>query len=111
MPLLLLLAFGIMFIPMILSGRKESKKKAALLASIRKGDRVQTAGGIIGTVADINQDDLVLRMEEGRIRFAKSAIVGVLKSANFGKPEDNKADQKADQKGDQKTETGTLSIP
>lgn len=97
MPLLLLLAFGIMFIPMILSGRKEAKKKAQLLSLMRKGDRVQTAGGITGVITELGQDDVVLRMEEGRIRFAKSAIVGILKSspvngkADEGKPEINAA--------------------
>lgn len=81
LPIFLLVAFGIMFIPMIFAGRREAKKKAELIASVKKGDTIQTAGGIIGYVHDINQDDIVLRLEDGRMRVAKSAVVGVLKSS------------------------------
>ena len=57
-----------------------------MIASLRKGDKVQTNGGIIGTVAELGQDDVVLKVEEGRIRFAKAAVTGVLKSST-AKPE------------------------
>ncbi len=86
LPLLMILAFAIMFIPMILSGRREQKKRAELMASLRKGDKVQTTGGIIGTIAEMGQDDVVLKVEEGRIRFAKAAVSGVLRSSTT-KPE------------------------
>lgn len=86
LPLLMILAFAIMFIPMILSGRREQKKRNELMASLRKGDKVQTNGGIIGTIAELGQDDVVLKVEEGRIRFAKAAVSGVLRSSTT-KPE------------------------
>lgn len=86
LPLLMLLAFGIMFIPMILSGRREQKKRTELMASLRKGDKVQTNGGIIGTISELGQDDVVLKVEEGRIRFAKAAVTGVIRPSTT-KPE------------------------
>lgn len=86
LPLLMILAFAIMFIPMILSGRREQKKRAELMASLRKGDKVQTNGGIIGTITELGQDDVVLKVEEGRIRFAKAAVSGVVRSSTT-KPE------------------------
>ncbi|MFZ4429658.1 MAG: preprotein translocase subunit YajC [Phycisphaerales bacterium] len=86
LPLLMILAFAIMFIPMILSGRREQKKRTELMASLRKGDKVQTNGGIIGTIAELGQDDVVLKVEEGRIRFAKASVSGVLRSSTT-KPE------------------------
>lgn len=65
-----------------LGQRKERRKRAEMLAGIKKGDRIQTLGGIIGTVAEMHGDELVLRVDESsntRIRFAKSAIGQVLR--------------------------------
>ena len=95
--LMVLLAFGVMFISMLLSGRKDQKKRKELIESMRKGDKVQTGGGIIGTVAEIGQDDVVLKVEEGRIRFAKAAIVSVLRSSG-AKAEAQIAEPKSESK-------------
>lgn len=79
--LMLILILG-MFLLMALSGRKERKRRAALLSSIKKNDRVQTAGGIIGVITEIQGDEIVLRVDEGsntKIRFARSAIQQVLR--------------------------------
>jgi len=85
----MLLALGAMFILMIfLSGRAqraERKKKSALLAALGKHDRVQTIGGIIGTVCEIRDDEVVVKIDEAtnaKMRFAKSAIQQVLRSAH-----------------------------
>lgn len=43
---------------------KERKKKEALLNSIQRGDRVLTRGGIYGTVADIREQVLILKINE-----------------------------------------------
>jgi preprotein translocase subunit YajC len=75
----------VMFLMTAMTGRKDKKKKAELLASVKKGDKVQMIGGEIGTVADLNNDEIVLRVEEGRIRFARSALQVVLSSKS--KPE------------------------
>lgn len=67
-----------------LGGRKEKKKRAELLASVSRNDRVQTVGGIIGTVVELTDTEMVLRVDEAantRIRFARSAIQQVLRSS------------------------------
>lgn len=79
--LIMILLLGMM-VMVTLSGRKERKRRAALLASIKKQDRVQTAGGIIGTIVEMQGDEVVLRVDEGsntKIRFARSAIQQVLR--------------------------------
>ncbi|MDX2132534.1 MAG: preprotein translocase subunit YajC [Planctomycetota bacterium] len=70
----------VMVLVSVFGGRKEKKRRQELLAGIKRGDRVQTMGGIIGTIAELGDDDVVLRLEEGRVRVAKSAIQGVLQS-------------------------------
>lgn len=81
LPLVLLVAlmvFGSM------SQRKEQRRRRELLASVQRNDRVQTIGGVIGTVAELTDDEIVLRVDEAsntRVRFARSAVQQVLRKA------------------------------
>lgn len=68
---------GVMLLVTSLAKRKENKKRDELLGSIKKGDQVLTYGGIFGTVAEVRDDSVVLRVDENantKIRFHKSAI-------------------------------------
>lgn len=63
---------------------KEKKKRQAMLSSISRSDRVQTLGGIIGTVVEMRDDEVVLRVDEAtntKITFSKNAVQGVMKKA------------------------------
>lgn len=89
-----------MFILMIfLSGRAqraEKKKKQALLSSLKKHDRVQTIGGVLGTISEIRDDEVILRVDDAnntRMHFAKSAIQQVVRAAAGSKSD---ADETAD---------------
>lgn len=75
----------LMFVMMAMSGRKQRKQHQKMLASLAKNDKVQTTGGIIGTIVEIKDREVVLRVDEQsstRIRFARSAIAHVLRSQN-----------------------------
>lgn len=81
---ILLLFFLVMIVSSFMTQRRERRRREELLAGISKFDRVQTIGGIIGTVQEVRGDEVVLKVDENsntRIRFAKSAIQQVLKSA------------------------------
>lgn len=88
--LLVPLLFGLMIFMIVtsmFSGRKEKKRRAEMLASVKKRDRVQTVGGIIGTVVEMKGEEIVLKVDEGsntRIRFARTAVQQVIKSAKGG---------------------------
>jgi len=61
--------------------RRDRKKREALINAIKKHDRVQTIGGVIGSVVEIKPDTVVLKVDESsntRITFARSAIQQVL---------------------------------
>ena len=45
-----------------------------LFSSLKNNDRVLTNAGIIGTVANIKDDEVSLKLEEGRVRVLKSSI-------------------------------------
>lgn len=68
----------VMILMSVMGGRKEKKKRAELMESLKKGERVQTIGGVLGTITEIGEQDLVLRVEEGRIRVLKTAVQTVL---------------------------------
>lgn len=76
-----LLMIGVFWFFVLGGQRRDKKKRAALLAAIRKGDKVQTAGGIIGTVVDVRPADVLLKVDENtntRIKFARTAIQNIL---------------------------------
>lgn len=78
----MLLFFGFLMITTMLQGRKEKKRKAELLNSIARHDRVQTVGGMIGTVVELSDTEAVLRVDEStnsRVRVTRSSIQTVLK--------------------------------
>lgn len=80
---ILLFAFlGLMIVTQIFAGRKQKKQREAMLSSIQRHDRVQTVGGIIGSVAEVRDDEVVLKVDEAtntKIRIARSAVSAVLK--------------------------------
>ncbi|MEO0512346.1 MAG: preprotein translocase subunit YajC [Planctomycetota bacterium] len=68
--------------------KKEKKKKEALMSSLTKQDKVQTIGGVIGTIIELQDDSIVLRVDDTsntRIRFARSAIQQVLTESHLRK--------------------------
>jgi preprotein translocase subunit YajC len=78
---------GVLVLMMVLSGRakkKEETKKASMLSALKRHDRVQTIGGIIATVSEVRDTEVVLTIDEQsktRLRVAKSAIQQVLREA------------------------------
>jgi len=83
--LLPMMLFGFlifMVLTMVMSGRKEKRKRAELLSSLAKHDKVQTAGGMIGTIAEIKGEEVVLKVDEStntKIRFNRSSVTAILK--------------------------------
>jgi preprotein translocase subunit YajC len=77
LPILLLLP--VMYLVMIRPQQKKQKQWAEMLASIKTGDRVTTAGGIRGIILSIKEDAIVVRVAPDNIKLevAKSAIASV----------------------------------
>lgn len=60
--------------------RKAEKQKALMLSNLKKGDKVETAGGIRGSVTQVDGDEITVKVDEGsntKLRFARRAIVTV----------------------------------
>lgn len=81
---LVMLMIVVMLIFTIWSSRRDRKKREALISSVKKHDRVQTIGGVIGSVVEVKPDYIVLKVDESsntRITFARSAVQQVLTSS------------------------------
>ena len=77
MSLLLMLAlmFLVMWLFMIRPQRKQQKKLEEMRNSLKKGDKVVTAGGIYGTVADVDERTVLVKVDgEVKLRVDKSSI-------------------------------------
>jgi preprotein translocase subunit YajC len=54
--------------------RTRAKKQAEMASSLQMGDKVQTFGGVYGTVESMDEDSVVLRIEDGKMRISRRAI-------------------------------------
>ncbi len=67
----------ILYLFVFRSKRQETKKRSNMLSTLKRGDRVQTIGGILGTVVEARDTDVLLKVDESsntKIRFSRNAI-------------------------------------
>ena len=76
----LILIFAIMYFLLIRPQQKKLKQHQAMVASLRRGDQVVTAGGLIGKVSKIKDDaEVEVELAEGvKDRVVRSTIGQVL---------------------------------
>lgn len=80
----MMLIFGAVILFMMMLGggsRKAKKKQAEMLTAMSKGDRVVSIGGIRGSVVEVREDEVVVKVDENnntRMKFSKEAIREVL---------------------------------
>jgi preprotein translocase subunit YajC len=85
----LMLGLLVLYFFIFRSKRNQDRKRQDMLGELKRGDRVQTIGGAFGTVVDVREQDVVVKVDEStntKIRFIRSAIHRVL--------EDEKSDTK-----------------
>ncbi len=77
--LLPLLLIPVLYLVMIRPQQKRQKEWQTMLASIKTGDRVTTAGGIRGIIISVKDDAYVIRVAPDNIKLevSKSAIASV----------------------------------
>jgi len=67
---------AVFYFMLIRPQRKRQAKHTELVSSLKRGDKVVTAGGIFGEIDSIGDTSVVLTLEDGaKIRIAKSSIV------------------------------------
>jgi preprotein translocase subunit YajC len=74
--MLMLLLVG-MIVFSFFSGRKQRKKRSAMLDTLQKRDTVLTRGGVFGTIVEIKPDRVILKVDESsntRITVLRDSI-------------------------------------
>ncbi|MGA2500637.1 MAG: preprotein translocase subunit YajC [Tepidisphaeraceae bacterium] len=77
----LMLVVVVFYFLMMKSKRGQEKERDSMLKSMKKNDRIRTIGGILGTVVEVRDDEVVVKVDETnnvKIRFARSAIHAVV---------------------------------
>ena len=75
------------------SKKKQEQKHRDMLSGLKKGDKITTLGGIIGTVIEVRDDEVVVKVDETnnvRMRFIRGAIRDVGQGAKSDAPDQKK---------------------
>jgi preprotein translocase subunit YajC len=76
---MMLIMFAVVYFLMIRPEQKKQKQRQAMLQAIKKGDRVMTSAGILGTVGSIKDTSIMVKIAENTVvEFTKSAVTTVL---------------------------------
>ena len=65
---------GVFYMLIIRPQRKRTQAQKQLAETLQVGAEVRTIGGIHGTVVSLDDESVVLKVEDGRIRVTKRAI-------------------------------------
>ncbi|MDX1565858.1 MAG: preprotein translocase subunit YajC [Phycisphaeraceae bacterium] len=91
MVILVLFMWFMVFLPQ----RRERKRHAQMMSGMGKGDKVVTNGGIVGTVVEVREGEVILKVDESnntRLKFLPDAIRGVVDKKGGEKSEDAASD-------------------
>ena len=98
MIIMIVLMFAIMYFLMIRPENKRKKKAQEMRDSLKKGDVITTIGGIVGKIAHVNKDTIIIETSEDRVRMelTKWAVssVGIQTGEQ---PEQSKKDEKKEE--------------
>ncbi len=98
---------GIFYFMLIRPENKRKKEAEEMRSSVRKGDKITTIGGIVGTVVDVKENNIVIETsaDQVRLELAKWAISSNETAEEHAKAEAKKAEEaKAKAKAAKKAE-------
>jgi preprotein translocase subunit YajC len=77
-PMILLVV--VFYFILIRPQQKRAKELAKLVSSIKSGDKVVTASGIIGTVTSVKDRTVALRSGDAKMEVTKASVTEILES-------------------------------
>ena len=100
----LILIFVVFYFLLIRPQQRKAKDHKTMLDALRRGDRIVTGGGIIGTVARVDSpEEITVDIADGvRVRVLRSTITSVL-----AKPDPAAAREAAKQREESRAKAGT----
>ncbi len=77
---LMIIMFAVMYFLIIRPQKQKEKKRQAMMANVRKQDRIVTAGGVHGVVVSVKENEVIVRIDDTKdvkIKVDKSALTSV----------------------------------
>ena len=74
---LMVIVMLVFYVFMMKSKKGQEQQRKNMLNQLKRGDRIQTIGGILGTVVDAREDEVLVKVDESsntKIRVTRSAI-------------------------------------
>ncbi len=80
----MILIFAAMYFLLIAPQRKKQKEHEKMLAALKAGDEVVTAGGLYGTITSVKEDRFVVRIGDNnhKVEVGKGFIHALVKKAD-----------------------------
>ena len=93
--LMLVIMIGVFYFMLIRPENKRKKEAEQMRSSVKKGDKITTIGGIVGTVVDVKENNIVIETsaDQVRIELAKWAMSTNETAAEAAKVEAQKAEE------------------
>jgi len=89
------LVFVIFYFLIIRPQNKKQKEAKAMVAAMKKGDKVVTIGGIHGVVTSLKETTVIIKVDDNtKLEFSKSAVQAVVAKGSEDKLEDKNASEK-----------------
>ena len=104
---MMVLMIAIFYFMLIRPENKRKKEAEQMRSAVKKGDKIVTIGGIVGTVVDVKENKIVMEpgADQVRIEFEKWAISSNETASEAAKAEAKKAQEaKAKAKAAKKAE-------
>jgi preprotein translocase subunit YajC len=74
----IVLVLGIFFFLVIRPQQRDRRRREQMLAALKKGDRVVTSGGLIGTVVGVTERRVTLKLGDSvRVECLRSSVTGL----------------------------------
>ena len=105
--LMLIMMIAVFYFMLIRPENKRKKEAEQMRSAVKKGDKITTIGGIVGTVVDVKENSIVIETsaDQVRVELAKWALSTNETAAEAAKAEAKKAEEaKAKAKAAKKAE-------
>ena len=93
----LILIFVVFYFLLIRPQQKKQKTHREMLSALHRGDRIVTAGGLVGTITKILSDtEITVEISEGvKVRVMRGMVSDVIARTEARTADDRKDDKKA----------------
>ena len=100
------LIFLIFYFLIIRPQNKRQKETKSMLEKIKKGDKVQTIGGIRGSVVSVKEDSVIVKVDDNcNLEFLRSAIATIVNPTEKSTEKSGKSTGKSQEKSAEKPAT------